>query len=91
MDTIKFFKGEKRLVDLKVIPTDPNEIAVIKSAKYELIDSETEKVIEHGQCESDTDNLTVLLRCEKSGSYVLKFKIEVGRETYIDKVKVRVM
>lgn len=88
---IKFYDGEDRIVSMKAVPQNRKETVVIRTAKYKLIDLETEEIVESGSLEINGEEMIAKLKWDKEGEYVLKITAKIGRETYIDKVRVRVM
>lgn len=85
--TINFYAGERKEVSGRIVLKNPDEVIVISSARYELIDKNY-NIVENGSCEVDNDMVTVLLGINQCGRYELKFIVQVGKETIIEKATV---
>ncbi|MGN1418142.1 MAG: hypothetical protein ACI4W6_02310 [Acutalibacteraceae bacterium] len=88
-DAIEFFSGEVKYITACVHTRNPNDTVVISSAKYELFDME-KNIIESGECETEKNNIKLLLGVSTCGMFYLKITAKIGRETVIQKVRVAV-
>ena len=83
---INFYAGEKKYIDIDVVPKNRNDTVVVSSATYQLIDGET--AVESGECEIDGAHLKILLGIDDEGAYTLKVTVVIGAETFIQKATV---
>lgn len=81
-----FFVGEKKLVSATVTPVNPDEVVVVISSEYKL--TRGEETIESGPCEIKGADITALIETDEVGVYDLEISAQVGREKYINKIKV---
>lgn len=88
----EFYSGEKRYIEGSVLPQRQGEIVVINSAKFELSKAFGDEVIYEGKCDTDGGSFSVLLDFLNlpAGEYSVKFALEVGGETVIERVGVSV-
>ena len=86
---IQFYPGEMKYITATVSPRNPNETVVISEAKYELIDSR-KNTVEQGECETDKNEIRLLLGIDQEGYYTLKITVKIGKETVIQKAGVSV-
>lgn len=88
----EFYTGEKRYIEGSVLPQKNGEIVVINSAKFELSKAFGEEKIANGDCEKDGGRFWVLLDFLNlpAGEYSVRFTLEVGGETVIERVGVSV-
>lgn len=88
----EFFSGEKRYIEGCVLPQKNGETVVINSAKFELSKAFSEEIVATGKCDINGGTFSVLLDFLelKPGEYGLKFTLEVGGETVIERVGVSV-
>lgn len=93
MNEIKFYEGEKREINAIIRSKNPNEIVVVTSSTFELkkkCDGEDETV-QTGTCETAGSEITIFLDCSiGKGTYILTITSVIGRETVIDKIKVKI-
>lgn len=86
---ISFYSGEVKYISATVMPQNPNEVVVISSAVFELCESNGE-VIESGICEVSGTTLKLLLSVTKKGYFILKITVKIGKETVIQKTRIKV-
>lgn len=84
---INFYAGEKKYIDIDVVPKNRNDTVVVSSAMYQLLDGET-AAVEAGDCEIDGAYLKILLGIDDEGAYTLKVTVVIGAETFIQKATV---
>lgn len=89
-DNIQFYSGEVKTITATVMPRNPNDTVVISEAVYELIDSR-KNTVEKGTCETDKNEISLLLGIDTEGLYTLKITVKIGKETVIQKAGVTVM
>lgn len=77
---LEFFAGEKQYVEVTVKAKKTNEIAVVNSALYELINCKDEKTVDGGNCEIESNKLKILLDLVESGTYKLIVTARIGVE-----------
>lgn len=83
---IRFYAGEKKYIDITVVPKNQNDTVVISSALYELYKNDS--VVESGECEAEGRNLKILLGIDTDGTYTLKITVAIGAETFIQKATI---
>lgn len=86
---IQFICGEVKYITATVRTMNPNETVVINEAKYELIDSR-KNTVEQGDCETEKNEIRLLLGIDQEGYYTLKITVKIGKETVIQKAGVTV-
>lgn len=88
----EFFSGERRYVEGYVLPQKNGETVVINSAKFELSKAFSDEIIATGKCDINGGVFSVLLDFLNlpAGEYSVKFALEVGGETAIERVGVSV-
>lgn len=72
--------GEKRKIEIQVIPNDENDIAVISSATYDIIKGG--QVVKSGNCDIDYETKIVglLFEADNIGKYTARFRVTVPPE-----------
>lgn len=83
---INFYAGEKKYIDIDVVPKNRNDTVVVSSATYQLLNGET--AVEAGGCEIDGAHLKILLGIDDEGAYTLKVTVGIGAEIFIQKATV---
>lgn len=86
---ISFYCGEVKYISATVVPQNTNEVVVISSAEFELSDS-SGAVVESGACEISGTTLKLLLSVTNAGYYTLKITVKIGKETVIQKTRIKV-
>ena len=86
---ITFYEGEERYLYADAESLDSNEILVIMSASYTLSTLDG-AVVESGSCDIDGSRLTMLLRYEEKGTYLLTVQARIGAETVVRRATVAV-
>lgn len=82
-ETIEFYAGEKKYIDILVVPKNQNDTVVINSAVYELL--KEEEVVETNDCKTDGAHIEILLGIDIEDVYTLKVTVIIGAETFIQK------
>ena len=86
---ISFYCGEVKYISATVTPQNTNEVVVISSAEFELSDSSC-AVVESGACEISGTQIKLLLSVTNVGYYTLKITVKIGKETVIQKTRIKV-
>ena len=89
---ISFYCGEVKYISATVVPQNTNEVVVISSAEFELSDS-SGAVVESGACEISGTQIKMLLsvtNVETICYYTLKITVKIGKETVIQKTRIKV-
>lgn len=86
-----FIKGEERLFEFQVCPTDPSKTPppVIPSAIWELRNGSS--VISHGNCNVENDMVSMLVPFHVAGEFILEVRVAISPETLIGRMTVRVV
>lgn len=72
--------GEKRMIEIQIIPNSKEDIVVISSATYEILRGR--QVIKSGNCEIDSETKIVgfLFEADDVGKYTARFRVTVPPE-----------
>lgn len=72
--------GEKRMIEIQIIPNSKEDIVVISSATYEILRGG--QVIKSGNCEIDSETKIVgfLFEADDVGKYTARFRVTVPPE-----------
>jgi len=87
---LQYYSGEVKLVKAKVAPKNTKEIVVVGNAKYELVKTDSNRIIEKGNLDIEGDTVSTILGITEPGFYELKVIIKVGKEIFIEKAHIRV-
>ena len=89
MGTLEFYVGEKKYVDAIVRTKDEKDLVIINRASWEIYENPEAKPIT-GSCFVSGDKVSALIETNKKGNFILKFIVEIGSETIIEKIALRV-
>ena len=90
-DTVRVRKGEVLRRRFDIIPADANDIIVVNSARWQLINATTRAVVEEGVCEQDNLHLWCLIPFVAAGGYELKCTVVIPPETIIQSAHIKVV
>ena len=84
-------KGEVLRRCFHVCSPNRNDLLVITSAAWQLIDAATGETVEHGTCEIVGNKLYVLTPFTAAGEFILRCVAEIPPEVKICNARVRVL
>lgn len=80
MIDLTVLKGERLRRPFEISSIFPNDIIVVTSASWVLVDTKTKETVQHGSCEIDGQKLWVLCPFVQTGDYILRCTAECPPE-----------